>query len=157
MALEVSSFQLDFIKDFKPKVAAILNITPDHLNRYENKFENYIASKNRIYLNQDSGDYLILNADDEVISNSIKNVKSNIVRFSLKTQQENGVYVDSENIILKLAGNEKFRCSVNDLSLLGEHNIANTMAVIAAAKLFDLDSKLIKEGNRDHLKELSIV
>ncbi len=146
VALEVSSFQLDFIKDFKPKVAAILNITPDHLNRYENKFENYIASKNRIYLNQDSGDYLILNADDEVISNSIKNVKSNIVRFSLKTQQENGVYVDSENIILKLAGNEKFRCSVNDLSLLGEHNIANTMAVIAAAKLFDLDSKLIKEA-----------
>ncbi|RPI66815.1 MAG: UDP-N-acetylmuramoyl-L-alanine--D-glutamate ligase, partial [Ignavibacteriales bacterium] len=69
VALEVSSFQLDSIDKFKPKVAMILNITPDHLNRYDNKFENYISSKFRICKNQDEKDFLILNKDDEVIIN----------------------------------------------------------------------------------------
>ena len=99
VALEVSSFQLDLIDEFKPKVAMILNITPDHLNRYENKFENYIASKFRIYENQDDSDFIILNKDDETINSNITLHKSKNYYFSLNKVLNNGCYKSSDQII----------------------------------------------------------
>lgn len=153
VSLEVSSFQLDLIDKFKPKVAVILNITPDHLNRYENKFENYINSKLRVFKNQDQNDFLILNNDDLTLSDSIKNLKgtktgfkSRDFYFSLLTDQPNGCSLKNEKVIFKKDNEKLFECSVNDINLKGEHNIANAMAVITIAKLFDADNKKIKEA-----------
>ncbi len=148
VALEVSSFQLDLIDEFKPKIAMILNITPDHLNRYENKFENYIASKFRIYKNQDEKDYLILNKDDEVISNNITSHKSKNYYFSLKETLLNGCYKFQDQIIFNKDSHLEFSLPVNELLIKGNHNVANAMAVINAAKIFGFDNEGIKEGLR---------
>ena len=98
--LEISSFQLDGIIDFKPEIAVLTNITPDHLDRYDYKFENYIDSKFRIALNQTKDDYLIYDADDEVITSWLNNntIQSTLLPFSLLKTIENGVYLDNENI-----------------------------------------------------------
>jgi UDP-N-acetylmuramoylalanine--D-glutamate ligase len=144
VALEVSSFQLDLIDKFKPSIGMILNITPDHLNRYQNKLENYINSKLRIYKNQDELDFLILNKDDKIILSSDIKPKSRIYYFSLNEELENGCYLKNNNIIYQENGKELFKCSINDINLKGEHNYANAMAVIIAAKIFGLDNKKIK-------------
>ncbi len=146
VALEVSSFQLDMIDEFKPKVAMILNITPDHLNRYENKFENYINSKLRIYKNQNESDYLISNYDSKSLIDSLTEHKSKDIYFSTKKQQLNGSYLLDDQIIYNENGELKFSCSINDINLKGEHNYANAMAVISAAKIFGFDNEKIKEG-----------
>ncbi len=148
VALEVSSFQLDLIDEFKPKVAMILNITPDHLNRYENKFENYIESKFRIFENQDANDFLILNNDDETITKYIRDRKSKSFYFSLNEDISNGSYVSKDQIIFNRNNQLEFSFSTNEMQIRGEHNIANAMAVINAAKIFDFDNEEIKEGLR---------
>ena len=145
VALEVSSFQLDLIDKFKPKVAVLLNITPDHLNRYENKFENYIRSKQRIYKNQSEEDFLILNKDDKTLISSLTLYKSKDYYFSLKESQTNGCFLSDDEVILNVNGKTEFCCKANDINLKGEHNIANAMAVISAVKLFDANNeKIIK-------------
>jgi UDP-N-acetylmuramoylalanine--D-glutamate ligase len=144
--LEVSSFQLDLIDEFKPNIGMILNITPDHLNRYENKFENYINSKLRLYKNQGSGDFLILNKDDRVLINSLTEHKSSSFYFSLKESQINGCYLSGNEVFFNRDGELKFSCNIEDINLRGEHNIANAMAAVSAAKLFNLDNEKIKEG-----------
>ncbi len=145
VSLEISSFQLDLIEKFKPKVAMILNITPDHLNRYGNKFENYIASKLRVYKNQEQNDYLILNFDDKTLMSNVKDFKSKPFLFSLNENKKDGCTLAENEILFNEDGELKFKCKAEDLSLRGEHNIANAMAVISAAKIFDLDNdKIIK-------------
>ena len=146
VVLEVSSFQLDLIKDFKPNIGMILNITPDHLNRYENKFENYINSKLRLYKNQDKNDYLILNKDDEILINSLTNYSSKEFYFSLNEPQLNGCYLTGTQIIYNEDGELRFTCDTSGINLKGEHNIANAMAAVNAAKIFNLDNEKIKEG-----------
>jgi UDP-N-acetylmuramoylalanine--D-glutamate ligase len=146
VALEVSSFQLDLADKFKPAAAMILNITPDHLNRYQNKYENYISSKLGIYKNQDENDYLILNADSKSLIDSLTPHKSKDIYFSLASEQENGCRVSGNNIYYKENGLLKFECTLDDINLKGEHNYANAMAVIAAAKLFGCDNDKIKEA-----------
>lgn len=145
VALEVSSFQLDLIDKFKPKVAMILNITPDHLNRYDESIDKYAASKQKIYENQDSGDYLILNKDNGAVLKYIKGHKSKSFYFSLNDEPENGCFKKNQKIHLKKNGKEVFSCNVSDIKIKGEHNLANAMAVICAAKIFKLDNhKIIK-------------
>ncbi len=143
VALEVSSFQLDFIENFKPKIAMILNITPDHLNRYDNDFRKYAESKIKIFSNQDENDYSIINEDDENLSGIQKYAVSNVFSFSLKSEISNGAYFKDSNIIYVENGIEKFRCSTDDISLKGEHNYANTMAVIIASKILGLENSAI--------------
>jgi UDP-N-acetylmuramoylalanine--D-glutamate ligase len=146
VALEVSSFQLDLIDTFKPKVAVLLNITPDHLNRYENRLENYIDSKLRIYKNQDKKDYLIINKDDVNIKNYITFYNSRSYCFSLSEGQNNGCYLFKDQIIFNRDSQLKFAFNIAEMSLRGEHNYANAMAVIIAAKIFDFDNDKIREG-----------
>jgi len=148
VALEVSSFQLDLINEFKPNVAMILNITPDHLNRYENKFENYIGSKFRIFKNQDENDYLILNKDDQTTNKNITGYKSKSFYFSLNEDISNGCYLSNDQIIFNRDYKPEFSFAINEMQIKGEHNIANAMAVITAAKVFDFDNEKIKEGLR---------
>jgi UDP-N-acetylmuramoylalanine--D-glutamate ligase len=143
VSLEVSSFQLDLIDEFKPKIGMILNITPDHLNRYDNKLENYINSKLLIYKNQDEKDYLILNKDNETTINAVTNPRSRIYYFSLIDQVDNGCYAENGNIYFRQDGKELFKCSLRDINLKGEHNYANAMSVIIAAKIMGLDNNKI--------------
>jgi UDP-N-acetylmuramoylalanine--D-glutamate ligase len=145
VSLEVSSFQLDLIDKFKPKVSVILNITPDHLNRYGYKFENYINSKLRIYKNQDEDDFIVLNKDDNTLMDSVAIIKCNKIYFTLVNAEPNGCSIWGNEIIFKKNDELRFNCKVSDINLKGEHNIANAMAVIAIAKIFDAENeKIIK-------------
>lgn len=135
VALEVSSFQLDFIDKFKPAISMILNITPDHLNRYDNDFAKYAQAKYRIFSNQDENDAAIINADDKKLVNAAKETKAKVFYFSLKNEIQNGCFLTNEKITFCQNGIEEFSCRTNDISLMGEHNYANVMAVIIAAKL----------------------
>jgi UDP-N-acetylmuramoylalanine--D-glutamate ligase len=148
VALEVSSFQLDLIDEFKPKVAMILNITPDHLNRYENKFENYIVSKFRIFKNQDENDYLVLNKDDQVINENASGYRSKSFYFSLTENISDGCYVSNDRILFNQENESQFSFPLNEMQIRGEHNTANAMAVTTAAKIFGFDNEKIKEGLR---------
>jgi UDP-N-acetylmuramoylalanine--D-glutamate ligase len=151
VSLEVSSFQLDLIDKFKPHVGMILNITPDHLNRYDNKLENYINSKLLIYKNQGKEDYLILNRDSETTLNSITKPKSQIYYFSLTKAVDNGCYCNDGNIYYREKGKELFKCSLGNINLKGEHNYANAMSVIIAAKIMGLDNTKIINALGDFL------
>lgn len=155
VSLEVSSFQLDLIDEFKPKVSVVLNITPDHLNRYDYKFENYISSKLRVYKNQDKGDFVILNHDDKTLMDSVvklsegrRGFKSSAFYFSLSSSQSNGCFISGDKIIFNKDGKTLFTCNVKDFNLKGEHNLANAMAVISIAKLFNADNEKIIEALR---------
>ena len=145
--LEISSFQLDDIYDFKPHIAVILNISPDHLDRYDYKFENYIASKFRIAENQTKADYLIYDADDEVLVNWLKShpVKSTLLPFSLTKTFKNGAYLEQENIIITI-DNNKIIMPTNNLTLEGKHNIKNAMAASTVAHLLKIRKQTIRES-----------
>ena len=145
--LEISSFQLDDIIDFKPNIAVLLNITPDHLDRYDYKFENYIASKFRIAMNQTAHDYFIYDADDEVITNHLKKhpVQSTLLPFSLTKTIENGAYLEKENIIITI-NNNKIIMPTTSLTLEGNHNIKNAMAASTVAHLLKIRKQTIRES-----------
>jgi UDP-N-acetylmuramoylalanine--D-glutamate ligase len=147
-ALEVSSFQIDLTDQFKPDVAMLLNITPDHLNRYENSFQKYIESKMRLFRNMDEKNSVILNMDDEVIMNNLPLLKSSVYYFSLNKDVENGCSVDDNKIIFRKKGKVEFEFSTRLLFIKGEHNIANCMAAIIAAKIYGFDNECIAEGLR---------
>ncbi|WP_372756382.1 UDP-N-acetylmuramoyl-L-alanine--D-glutamate ligase [Mariniflexile sp.] len=145
--LEISSFQLDDIVDFKPHIAVITNITPDHLDRYDYKFENYIASKFRIAKNQTKDDYLIYDADDEVLTKWLfeRPVQSTLLPFSLVKTIENGAYLDKENIIITI-DNNKIIMPTSSLTLEGKHNIKNAMAASTVAHLLKIRKQTIRES-----------
>lgn len=145
--LEISSFQLDGIKDFKPHIAIITNITPDHLDRYGYQFENYIASKFRIAQNQTSEDYLIYDADDEVLVNWLEAnpVKSKLLPFSLEKQVAQGAQIKNNKIELLIANNTT-KIMTDNLALGGKHNLKNTMAAALAAKLVGIRKETIRNS-----------
>ena len=140
VSLEVSSFQLDLIDEFKPAAAMILNITPDHLNRYDNSLDKYARSKQRIYKNQDENDFLILNKDSKAVMSYLIQIDSKSIYFSLSEEQVNGCYYSGDEVIFKMNGKEEFHCKRSDIIIRGEHNLANAMSVICAAKVFNLDN-----------------
>lgn len=145
--LEISSFQLDGIVDFNPKIAVLTNITPDHLDRYDYKFENYIESKFRIIKNQSKDDYFIFDADDEVINDWLKNNQTQftLLPFSLTKTIENGAYLDKENIIITIDNNQIVMPTAN-LALEGKHNIKNAMAAATVAHLLKIRKQTIRES-----------
>ncbi len=144
--LELSSFQLDGIKSFAPHIAVLTNITPDHLDRYEYKFENYITSKFRITMNQTASDYFIYDGDDEVITKYIKKnpIRSRLLPFSLKEKLENGAYLEGGNIKITI-DNNKFIMPTKDLALKGNHNIKNAMAAATVSHLLKIRKTTIRE------------
>jgi UDP-N-acetylmuramoylalanine--D-glutamate ligase len=148
--LELSSFQLDGIVKFAPHIAIITNITPDHLDRYNYKFENYINSKFRITENQTESDFLIYDADDEVITNWINNnkVKANLMPFSLKKELEQGAFLRNNNIIVKYKTEQEIM-SISTLALKGKHNTKNAMAAAMTASLLKVRKNTIRESLED--------
>lgn len=145
--LELSSFQLDGIKEFKPHIAMITNITPDHLDRYEYDFKKYVASKFRVTKNQTKDDFLIYDADDKAIEEGLKEHPTNakLVPFSIERELEYGAFLKEDKIITKL-NTEEFRMSISKLTLQGKHNVKNTMASALASQLLNVRSQSIKES-----------
>lgn len=143
--LEISSFQLDGIIDFKPNIAVITNITPDHLDRYGYVFENYIASKFRIAENQDEEDYLIYDADDEVVVKWLKEhpVKSKLLPFSLKETFKEGAFLEQNDITIRTT-TDTISMNKDTLALEGQHNVKNTMAAATIAKLIGIRKETIR-------------
>lgn len=139
---ELSSFQLESIKDFKPNVSAVLNVTEDHMNRHHT-MENYIEAKARVFMNQDKNDFCILNYDDEITRELAKKCSANVIFFSRKQKVENGVYLENGEIIIDI--NEKINLmKVEELSLPGGHNLENCMAAIAMSYVSGIDIEVIK-------------
>jgi len=145
--LELSSFQLDGIQDFRPHIAVITNITPDHLDRYDYNFENYITSKFRIVMNQTSDDYLLYDSDDEVITSYINShpIQSTLVPFSLSKIVANGTYLEQNNIIIEF-NNRDIIMPTTNLALEGIHNIKNAMAAATVAHLLKIRKATIRES-----------
>ena len=145
--LELSSFQLDGIQDFRPHIAVITNITPDHLDRYDNNFENYIASKFRIIMNQNSDDYLLYDSDDEVITSYINShpIQSTLVPFSLSKIEANGTYLEQNNIIIEF-NTRDIIMPITNLALEGKHNVKNAMAAATVAHLLKIRKTTIRES-----------
>ena len=131
---EISSFQLETIRDFRPKTAVLLNITPDHLDRYDSMDE-YVWAKARIFENQDKSDFAVLNADDAYTSDIIKNIKSDIILFSRLKSIDRGVYIKGGDIASNISGKDEIVIKTDELGIKGVHNIENAMASIAAAQL----------------------
>lgn len=144
---EISSFQLDDIKTFKPDVAILTNITEDHLDRYEYKFENYIRSKFRIAMNQDSKDHFIYCLDDEVTMKYFNefNIQSNQLPISMKKEVPNGAFIKDGDMYVR-TGSDYTTMSVYDFALKGIHNQYNTMAACVAASTLDLRKEKIREA-----------
>ncbi len=148
--LELSSFQLDGIETFSPHIAIITNITPDHLDRYDYKFENYINSKFRITENQTGNDFLIYDYDDKVVSNWLKKnkVKATLLPFSIENELEQGIYLKDDKIILKYKTEDKIM-GISTLALKGKHNTKNAMAAAMAASLLKVRKDTIRESLED--------
>ena len=139
---EMSSFQLETIHEFRPKVSAILNITPDHLNRHHT-MEAYIKAKEDIAKNQTKEDTCVLNYEDEVTRKIGENVKANVLYFSSQRKLDRGIYLDDGNIILR-QDEEILVCNVNELKLLGTHNYENVMAAVAMAAAYGTPMEVIR-------------
>ncbi|KLT68646.1 MULTISPECIES: UDP-N-acetylmuramoyl-L-alanine--D-glutamate ligase [Flavobacterium] len=145
--LELSSFQLDGIIDYRPDIAIITNISPDHLDRYEYKYENYINSKFRITMNQTESDYLIYDADDEAIAEWLKNntTKAKLIPFSLTKKVDEGASINNNKMEIKI-NQEEFTMETEHIALEGKHNMKNAMAASSVAKLMQIRNATIRES-----------
>ncbi len=162
MVVEVSSFQLDGIQRFKPHVAVLLNITPDHLDRYDNSMFLYIKSKLRIVENQTGEDYFIFNAEDQNITNNItdkgymkwvpfaekKKSLQRLFQKKLASPQWQGAYRSKEKLFVNL-NKKQFCMTISDMTVKGKHNTYNSMAAAIVANIFDINDDFIRESLKD--------
>lgn len=146
--LEISSFQLDGMHDFKADTAILLNITPDHLDRYSNDFSRYVGSKFRITRNQSSADHFVFNADDRVIMRELKKseMKSLQVPFSIEQRLSGDCAFKNENELIIKIKSKKFNMTLEELALQGKHNLYNSMAAGITARLLDIRKEIIKDS-----------
>jgi UDP-N-acetylmuramoylalanine--D-glutamate ligase len=147
--LELSSFQLDGMVSFKADISILLNISPDHLDRYEYKMENYVQSKFRIIQNQSENEYFIYNADDELIVNEIekRSLAVNMLPFSLKKVLEKGAYLNENQLIINIK--DPLVMSIHDLALKGKHNAQNSLASGIASRLVEIRKEVVRDSFSD--------
>ena len=145
---EISSFQLETIQHFHPMISAVLNITPDHLNRHKT-FENYVEIKEKIFLNQNEKDFLVLNYDDMNCRNMKEKTNSKIIFFSTKEKLEEGLFLSGNDIVLKTADTQLKVIDSNELQILGRHNIENALAVIGIAVCAGIPYDIIRNVLRN--------
>ena len=147
--LELSSFQLDGIIDFNPHIAIMTNLSPDHLDRYNNSFENYINSKFNIIKNQSEKDYFIYDLDDvkivQFIKNNIHKIKSNLLPFSTNKTTDSVTYLENKNII-SIINKNKIIMPTNNFPLIGTHNLKNAMAATTVANLLKIRKETIRKS-----------
>ena len=129
--VEMSSFQLETIKDFHPQVAIVLNVTPNHMDRYES-LTDYAGAKHRIFMNQGPGDVAILNADDEIVSSWAKGLRAHVSRFSSTQELDQGLFLRGREIVSRSGSAEKILMARNEMKLRGLHNVENVMAALSA-------------------------
>lgn len=148
--VELSSFQLDGIVNYKPHIAIITNISPDHLDRYDYKYQNYIESKFRITLNQTEEDFLIYDAGDEAIAEWLNNntVKAKLIPFSLTNEFTEGAYIKNNKMEVKI-NHEEFTMETEYIALEGKHNLKNAMAATSVAKILQIRKETIRESLSD--------
>ena len=145
----MSSFQLDFIDTFRPSVAVILNITRNHLDRYENSMEKYADSKLRIVMNQTADDIFIYNADDEWTKRKVQSPKSKVYRFSTAGNVECGAFEDDGIFKTRIGNDVQSIIAVDEISITGKHNLQNAMAAALAAQLAGVKPATIKSTLRN--------
>jgi UDP-N-acetylmuramoylalanine--D-glutamate ligase len=144
MALEVSSFQLETIDRFKPSIACILNIAPDHLDRHKT-MDGYINAKRSIFLNQDENDFAVLNYNDEYTKSISKHIKSKILYFSLIDSVKNGVCIKSGKIVFCMEGKEDIEIArPQEIRLPGRHNLENALAAVCMAMASGIQPQIIR-------------
>ena len=129
--VELSSFQLETIKEFHPTIAVVLNVTPNHMDRYET-FNDYAAAKHRIFMNQTANDFAVLNADDPTVSSWKSGLRARVIEFSVRRELERGVFLRKDELITRSAEGEHEVLCVNGMKLRGLHNVENVAAAIAA-------------------------
>ena len=141
---EVSSFQLETAKTFHPKVSALLNITPDHLNRH-GSMENYCLCKYQVFANQTSEDYAILNLKDHYYKEAKEKVKGHLITFSTTDIPERGAYLKEGKLYENITGESRLLCTVDELPIKGTHNVENALAAVAIATAFGVPIDIIKQ------------
>lgn len=144
--LEVSSFQLDDVQNFRPYISMLLNLSPDHLDQYNYNYEEYALAKFKIAENQENDDYFIYNKDDEMSQKLLEkiNIKAKKVPFSLKEKLKDGGFVDNGKI--KINGTNDFEMEIAKLSLVGNHNVANSLAASIAGKILNISNESIRNS-----------
>ena len=142
---EISSFQLETIREFHPKVSAILNITPDHLNRHHT-MEAYIEAKENIAVNQTEDDFCILNYEDRLLREFGENLRAKVLYFSSQRKLEEGIFLEDGEIVLCLNGQKETICHVDELQILGTHNHENVMAAAAMAYVYGVPAQTIRKS-----------
>lgn len=148
--LELSSFQLDDMFDFKADIAILTNITPDHLDRYHYELQNYVDAKFRILQNQTAADYFIYNADDPIIAAQLtrSTTHAQLRPFSMKQTIEEGAYATSEQLNINI-NKQQLTMSIHELALKGKHNTQNALAAGIAARLVEIRTELVRESLED--------
>jgi UDP-N-acetylmuramoylalanine--D-glutamate ligase len=129
--VEVSSFQLETVVDFHPNAAAVLNVTPNHMDRYDSLMD-YAAAKHRIFMNQTAADVAILNADDAIVSSWVESLRAHVVQFSGKRNLDEGLFLRGRDLVSRTAGGERVIMSRDEMRLRGIHNVENVLAAMAA-------------------------
>jgi UDP-N-acetylmuramoylalanine--D-glutamate ligase len=142
--VELSSFQLETIKGFHPNVALCLNVTPNHLDRYDS-FTDYAAAKHRIFMNQTAEDVAVLNADDEITASWESGLKANVVMFSVKRELDEGLFLRGRYLLCRSSGKEKVLTTRNEIFLRGLHNVENILAAFAAGLACGADPDSMRE------------
>ncbi len=149
LVTEVSSFQAETIKDFHPHVSAILNVTPDHMNRHHT-LENYAAAKARVFENQGPEDYFVVNFDDPESMKLVNSCKAQVIPFSRKAKPEPGCYADGGWIVVAPKVGEQVKiCPVEDLQIPGNHNLENALAAVAMSYFAGISPEIIAETLRE--------
>ena len=145
--VELSSFQLDGIECFSPHIAVLTNLSPDHLDRYDNNYENYIASKFRIVMSQTVEDYFIYNQDDdEIVKWLAKNpIRSQKLPFSTKIELKQGAFKKDNEIVI-IINNKQFNMPISSIGIHGDHNVKNAMAASTVARLLGIRKQTIRES-----------
>jgi len=145
VVLEVSSFQLDHIENFKPKVAVLLNITPDHLDRYDS-FGDYILSKFRIFKNQKEDDFAVYNYDDEIVQPYVESLNVIKLPFSVRDKLSCGGFIEDGYITLNFKNKKERILKMNNLRIRGIHNVYNSLAAALAARAMEVKDEIIRES-----------
>src|SRR5258705_7992722 len=137
--VELSSFQLETISEFHASIAVVLNVTPNHMDRYET-FTDYAAAKHRIFLNQTPGDVAVLNADDETVSSWDCGLRAQVINFSVRTELEKGLFLRGAELISRTAEGEQTLLRADEMKLRGLHNVENVLAALAAGMAAGADA-----------------
>ena len=146
--VELSSFQLETIKGFRANVAICLNVTPNHLDRYES-FKDYAAAKHRIFMNQTADDLAVLNADDEIVSSWASRLKAQVAFFSVKRELDEGLFLRGIDLVSRADGNESVLTTRDEIFLRGLHNVENVLASLAAGLACGASPESMRETIRD--------